>query len=91
MLNTKINTITAAEAEIGEWRDLYSLALFETDRRELPSRIAEAEHALRIRAKELFSAPSDSREEAQAVDDALYALQALRNCLEFRTLELEVA
>ncbi len=77
--------------EIRGWQDLYSFALFETNERELPSRIAEAEHALRIRAKELFSACTDSDGEAQAVDDALYALQALRNCMEFRTSELEVA
>ncbi len=90
-MNTMITISRPELYDIRGWRDLYSLALFETDKRELPSRIAKAEHALRIRAKELFSAGSDSGEEAQAVDDALYALQALRNCLEFRTMELEVA
>lgn len=90
-MNTMITISRPELPEIRGWRDLYSLALFETDKRELPSRIAEAEQALRIRAKELFSTGSDSDEEVQAVDDALYALQALRNCMEFRTMELEVA
>ncbi len=90
-MRTMITTLHSELPEIRGWRDLYSLALFETNERELPSRIAEAEHALRIRAKELFSARTNSEEEARAVDDALYALQALRNCMEFRTRELEVA
>jgi hypothetical protein len=31
----------------------------------------------------LFSAGSDTIEEDQALDDALYALHALQNCLEY--------
>jgi hypothetical protein len=33
----------------------------------------------------------DNSEEGQAVDDALYALRALRNCLELKTSEPEAA
>ncbi len=66
------------------WRDLYTAALFETDRNEIPSRIAEAEKAIMARARELFSAGADTIEEDQALDDALYALKALQNCLDFR-------
>lgn len=67
-----------------KWRELYSAALFETDKNRIPTRIAEAEKAIVARARELFSAGSDTIEEDQALDDALYALRALQNCLEFR-------
>jgi len=66
------------------WRELYSAALFETDESRVPSRIVDAEKAIVARARELFSAGADTIEEDQALDDALYALRALQNCLEFR-------
>lgn len=66
------------------WRDLYVAALFETDKNRIPTRIADAERAIVCRARELFSAKSDTIEEDQALDDALYALRALQNCLDFR-------
>ena len=66
------------------WRELYSAALFETDKNRIPTRIADAEKAIVARARELFSAGADTIEEDQALDDALYALRALQNCLEFR-------
>jgi hypothetical protein len=66
------------------WRELYSAALFETDKDRIPSRITDAEKAIVARARELFSAGADTIEEDQALDDALYALRALQNCLEFR-------
>ncbi len=61
------------------WRSLYIAALFEPDRTILPDRIAEAQTALVRRARELFYAPGDHIEEEEALEDALYALQALRN------------
>jgi len=61
------------------WRDLYRAALFEPDSIEIPKRIAEAEHALVMRARELFASKDDNIEEEQALDDAMYALNALRN------------
>jgi|ERR1700688_1056645 len=66
------------------WRELYSAALFETDKSRIPDRIVDAEKAIVTRARELFSAGADTIEEDQALDDALYALRALQNCLEFR-------
>ena len=66
------------------WRELYIAALFETDRSRIPTRIADAEKAIVARARQLFAAGSDTIEEDQALDDALYALRALQNCLEFR-------
>jgi hypothetical protein len=69
---------------LSNWRDLYVAALFETERSRIPARIAHAEKAIVARARELFSAAADTIEEDQALDDALYALRALQNCLELR-------
>ncbi len=66
------------------WRELYCAALFETDQSRVPNRIADAEKAIIARARELFSAGADTIEEDQALDDALYALRALQNCLAYR-------
>ncbi|MFZ0480192.1 MAG: hypothetical protein WAL71_13700 [Terriglobales bacterium] len=61
------------------WRELYRAALSESDRSRLSERIAEAEWALVLRARELFHTPGDHIEEQSAIDDAMYALHALRN------------
>ncbi len=61
------------------WRRFYTAALFEVDGAKLPERIAQAETALVLRARELFHSPGDNIEEEQALDDAMYALQALRS------------
>lgn len=63
------------------WHALYQAALFETDRQMIPVRIAEAEKAILNRVKELFVVNSDHIEEDQVLDDALYALRALRSCV----------
>jgi hypothetical protein len=68
------------------WRELYTAALFETDKERLPTRIADAEKAILVRARELFAAGADTIEEDQALDDALYALRALQSCLNFRAI-----
>ncbi len=74
----------APPSMLRKWRDLYTAALFETDKNRIPARIADAEKAIIARARELFAAGSDSIEEDQALDDALYALRALQSCLDFR-------
>lgn len=61
------------------WRSLYVAALFEADHAILPGKIAQAEAALVQRARELFYAAGDNIEEEEALDDAMYALQALRS------------
>lgn len=70
---------TWANAELA-WHDLYQAALFETDRSKVPDLIAHAETAILARVRELFAATHDHIEEDQILDDALYALHALRNC-----------
>lgn len=61
------------------WRELYLAALFESAAALLTIRIAEAEKALVLRARELFRTTGDQIEEEHALDDAMYALRALRN------------
>ena len=66
------------------WPQLYKAALFELDANKVSNRIAEAETALVTRACELFHSAGDNIEEEQAVDDAMYALHALRSALKSR-------
>lgn len=63
------------------WHSLYQAALFETDRRIVSQRIDVAEKAIMARLKELFVVDGDHIEEGVILDDALYALRALRNCV----------
>lgn len=63
------------------WHTLYQAALFESDREKIPARIDAAEKAILDRVKQLFVLKSDHIEEDQVLDDALYALRALRNCV----------
>lgn len=63
------------------WHSLYQAALFESDREKIPARIDAAERAILERVKHLFALKSDHIEEDQVLDDALYALRALRNCV----------
>jgi len=74
-----MNTGSPISPNSRAWRDLYKTVLFEVDKTKLPERIAQAEKALALRARELFYAAGDSIEEGQALDDAVYALHALRN------------
>jgi len=67
------------------WKDLYTAALFEADPSKIQQRIAEAEKALVLRARELFSAPGDNIEEQESLDDAMYALHALGSAYNFST------
>lgn len=64
-----------------QWQTLYQAALFETDRDRIPQRIDSAEKAILARVKELFAANNDHIDEDLVLDDALYALRALRNCV----------
>jgi hypothetical protein len=63
------------------WHTLYQAALFESDREKIPAKIDAAEKAILDRVKQLFVLKSDHIEEDQVLDDALYALRALRNCV----------
>jgi hypothetical protein len=74
-----MNRGSSKSPDSSAWRDLYKAALFEVDNARLPERIAQAEKALALRARELFHIAGDNIEEEQALDDTMYALHALRN------------
>ena len=79
-------------AEILEsWRELYKSALAETDAQKLPLRIEEARRALILRSRQLFSTSPNYSDEAEAIDNALYALRALENCLKLSTKDRRAA
>jgi hypothetical protein len=79
-----VNVPSSPHPNTSGWRELYTAALFETDKNRMPARIADAEQAIVARERELFSAGKDTIEEDQALDDALYALRALENCLQLQ-------
>ena len=74
-----MNTGDSKSLDSRAWRGFYRAALFEIDGTKLPGRIAQAEKALTLRARELFHVAGDNIEEGGALDDAMYALHALRN------------
>lgn len=61
-----------------DWRSLYRAAILETNKRLLPQRVLDAEEAVRARGREIFYG-NGTPEEAEALDDALYALHAFRS------------
>jgi len=67
------------------WYELYRAALSETDTSKIPSRIEEARRALVFRSQELFETAPNYDDETEAIETALYALQALENCLRSNT------
>jgi hypothetical protein len=54
----------------------------EADNDRMSVRITDAERVMLDRARELFQASGDNIQEEEALDDALYALRALKTCLE---------
>ena|SRR5438132_14219428 len=71
-------------SESTNWRDLYRAAILELDKSQISPRIIQAENAIAKR-KELFDEDGVTAKERQALDDALYFLQALRSTLRFET------
>jgi hypothetical protein len=69
------------QARPPSWQILYVSALMEGDREKVPVLIVEAERAIVARARELFGTQGDNVEEQESLDDALYALHALKSCL----------
>lgn len=61
-----------------DWRTLYRTAILETDKDAIPERVAVAEDAIIVRQREIFYTEG-SLDEKDLLEDALYALRALRN------------
>jgi hypothetical protein len=74
-----VNTGISKSQDSRYWRQLYRAALSEIGKSKVPERIAEAEKAVVLRARELFQAAGDNGEETEALDDVMYALHALRS------------
>lgn len=72
---------TASTLHPNQWKDLYVAALLEGDVQRIPNLITQAERAIVGRARELFDAPGDHIQEEESLDDALYALHALKSCI----------
>jgi len=65
-----------------DWKALYRAAIYETDRSVSSQRVAEAEKAALARGRELFYG-GGSFEEKEALEDALYALRALKSACHY--------
>ena len=68
-------------SQVNSWKGLYREAVLESDKKVLPLRIAQARTAIVQQGRALFHSPSDCWEERQALDSALYSLNALTYCL----------
>jgi hypothetical protein len=67
------------------WKELYIAALFESDKTIIPEKISEAQRAIRLLRRQLLEKPGCDAQERQALDNALFSLQALRACLAIPT------
>jgi len=67
-----------------DWKTLYRAAIFESNSSVTPQRIADAEQAILARGRELFYSYG-TLEEKEALDDALYALRALKGASQYAT------
>jgi hypothetical protein len=79
-----MNTAVCKARDTESWKDLYQAAILEPDLSQLPERIATAERALTVRARELFYTAGEGAEEGESLDDAMCILHALRNSLKHR-------
>ncbi len=69
-----------------EWRAKSRKAILETDPSAVEQELADAESAVIARTRELFHGTGANVElERDALDDAIYALRALKHALEQKT------
>jgi len=80
-----VNALLPNSAERPNWRELYRAAILELDSSRLPERIVEAESVVIARARELFQQGGDNGEETENLNDAMYALRALRSTLKYHS------
>ena len=75
--------LTSVRTSTRRWKIAYRTAIFESNGNVIGLRISEAEEAIVARTRELFAeSGADAEEEREALDDALYALRALRSATE---------
>ena len=80
-----MNLTLSHSPERPNWRDLYRAAILELDSSRLPERIVAAENVVIARARELFHQGGDNGEETENLNDAMYALRALRSTLRYHS------
>jgi hypothetical protein len=83
-------SVTMSMNHANSWKSLYLAAVLEGDRNVLPRRIARARAAILQQGRALFHSPNDCREERQALDRALYSLNALTSCLQIERPKIAV-
>jgi hypothetical protein len=66
-----MNIVGRKGLDAGTWKDLYLAAIFESNLNKLPGRIADAEAALVICARDRFYAAGDDNGEVESVDAAM--------------------
>lgn len=67
------------------WEGLYKGAVLETDDSKLPQRLQDAKAAIDKRLQDLLLDHGGTREERQAISDALLGLNVLRGEVEMRS------
>ncbi|HVO59465.1 MAG TPA: hypothetical protein VMT53_00950 [Terriglobales bacterium] len=65
----------------GDWKSLYRAAILETNKNLIQQKVSDAEGAVLARGRELFYTGGTS-EEAESLEDALYALRAFKSAWE---------
>ena len=73
-----MSTMATPSPDRPDWKALYRAAIVETDKNALPQRVSAAEKAVVARSREIFYGYG-SQDEKESLDDALYALHALRS------------
>jgi len=69
---------SAFSPSLNRWKTLYQAAILETNKGLLPQRVSEAEEAVKARGREIFASGTSEEKEAEALEDALYTLNAFR-------------
>jgi len=77
VLGSFVKDITVDQLKFPEWQRPYQDALSELDPAKLTAKIAAAEAAIAVRLASIPEGP-ESREERQAINDALSALRVLK-------------
>lgn len=67
-----------------DWKQAYLAAILEKDRERIAGLIEDAREKLAARHRELLQYESPLSEEAEAINDAFYLLQALQSSLSYR-------
>ena len=69
------------DAASENWKLLYAAALFEDDRLKAATLVTEAESAMIMRARAIFTSAGNDRKEAVELDQSLRMLRLLKTCL----------